>query len=399
MNLSDKILTIVMALSSGSDLSSLTQSRAKASVPFGGNYRIIDFTLSNCVRSDFRRILVLTQYNSHSLHKHLRDGWSIFNSELNEFVTAIPNQLRESNTGYFNAFDAIKQNSYLLERSKDEYVCVVSGEHIYRMDYAAMLEFHTDSGADITVSCIEVDENGKRPAQSILKVDKNGRVVSIGKDKKSALATMEVTIFNRNCLLELLSANKFDQNSALEFSQLALPGKEKQYRIMAYLFGGESGRVSQDRYWRNLSTIDSYYKANMDLLRLDTPLDLYQSAWPIRTYQRQNPPPRTIPGDSCNEGIFINSMVGAGTVISGGGVNHSILFPEIYVGDSATVDSSILLSGVHVEDGAQLLNCIVEKHVTIPKGVIIGHDADHDKARFTISEEGIVIIPSVYQFG
>lgn len=399
MSLSEKTLTIVMALSADTGLDPLTSGRAKAAVPFGGNYRIIDFTLTNCIRSNFRRILVLTQYNAHSLHKHLRDGWSLFNSELSEYVTAITSQMREGKMGCLNAVDAVKQNTYILERSKDDYVCVVSGEHIYRMDYAAMLEYHVTSGADITISSIEIGANGQRPAQSQLEVDPQGRVISIGKATQSGIATMEVTIFNKQCLLDLLAASSSDEPCTLGFSQQALPGTEEKYTIMTYQFGGVAGRVSPDRYWRNLSCVDSYYEANMDLLQHDAPLDLYQSAWPIRTYQRQNPPARTIPGASCNEGVFINSMVGAGTIISGGGVHHSVLFPEVYVGDAATVDRSILLPGVHVGDGAQLANCIVEKHVVIPQGEIIGHDQKQDARRFTVTERGVIIVPSGYQFG
>lgn len=398
MSLSDRTLTIVTALGMDQGLQHLVAGRAKAAVPFGGNYRIIDFTLTNCVRSDFRRILVLTQYNAHSLHKHLLDGWSIFHSELNEYVMPIPPLLRNGKTGYINALDALRENLHTIRRTDDEYVCVISGEHIYRMDYAAMLEAHVESGAEITVSSTEVDHLGLRPAQSLLNIDETGRVVGVGVES-AEIASMEVTIFNKDCLIDLLLSSDNNTESTLEFSQLALPGNEQKYHIQQYQFGGEAGRVSPDRYWRNIVSLDAYYNANMDLLKHDAPLELYQSAWPIRTYQRQNPPARTIPGDSCNEGVCINSMVGAGGIISGGGVHHSILFPEVYVGDAATVDRSILLPGVSVGDGAQLANCIVEKHVQVPPGEVIGHDVNQDRERFDITDNGIVIVPYQYDFG
>ncbi len=398
MTLSDKTLTIVMALGQDQGLAHLVAGRTKAAVPFGGNYRIVDFTLTNCVRSNFRRILVLTQYHSHSLHQHLLDGWSIFHSELNEYVMAIPALMRNGKTGYVNALDALKENLHTIRRTDDEYVCVVSGEHIYRMDYAAMLEAHAASGADITVSSIEIDDAGLRPEQSLLELGIDGRVDRVGLGVQSSLATMEVTIFKKDCLLTLLESSNNETPSDLEFSQLALPGNEHNFVIRDYRFGGDTGRVTPDRYWRNLASLDDYYNVNMDLLKHDAPLELYQSAWPIRTYQRQNPPARTIPGDSCNEGVCINSMVGAGGIISGGGVHHSILFPEVYVGDAATVDRSILLPGVVVGDGAQLANCIVEKHVEIPAGEMIGHNLEFDRQRFDITENGIVIVPYRYNF-
>lgn len=403
----DETLTIILAGGTGTRLHPLTRDRAKPAVPFGGKYRIIDFTLANCLHSGLRRILVLTQYKSLSLQKHLRDGWSIFNPELGEYVTPVPPQMRTGERWYSGTADSVYQNLYLLERSGARWVLVLSGDHIYRMDYAAMLKFHLQQDAGLTVGCMDVPLTQAQEF-GIMTVDVNGRIqkfeekpanpVPIPSEPKQALASMGIYVFSMELLLEVLTADARQENSSHDFGKdiiSRLIGTEKVY---AYHFGGQEGRVSPDRYWRDVGTLDSYYEANMDLLKPVPPIDLYQADWPIRTYQSQNPPARTVPGDEGSEGIFINSIAAGGVVVSGGSVQHSILFPHVFVDDEAVIHDSILFNGVQVGKGAELQNCIVDKDVVIPAGEKIGFEKEKDSKRFTITEKGVVVVPKNYSF-
>ncbi|MFN2310064.1 MAG: glucose-1-phosphate adenylyltransferase [Gammaproteobacteria bacterium] len=403
----DKTLTIILAGGAGSRLAPLTEHRAKPAVPFGGKYRIIDFTLANCLHSDLRRILVLTQYKSHSLQKHLRDGWSIFNPELGEYITPVPPQMRVGESWYTGTADAIYHNLYLLERSGAEQVLVLSGDHIYRMDYAAMLAAHRDTRADVTVGCMHVPL-AEAGAFGIMRTDaalritdfeeKPAQPTSLPDAPGQALASMGIYVFSMALLLETLRADHARGDSGHDFGKDLLPRLIGEQRVFAYPFGGETGRVTPDRYWRDVGTLDAYYQANMDMLKPLPPLNLYQDDWTIRTYQAQSPPARTVPGASGNEGIFINSIVSGGTVIAGGSVQHSILFPNVYIGDEAEVHDAIIFSQVRIGDGARLRRCIIDKHVDVPAGERIGFDVERDRQRFTVSEGGVVVIPRDYRF-
>ena len=403
----DSILTIILAGGVGSRLQPLTTNRAKPAVPFGGKYRIIDFTLTNCLHSGLRRILVLTQYKSHSLQKHLRDGWSIFNPELGEYVTTIPPQMRQGEGWYAGTADAIHQNLYLVERSGAKQVVILSGDHIYRMDYAAMLKTHAENSADVVVGCMEVGLDEARHF-GVMRVDESQRIVAFDEKPENpacipgkagnALVSMGIYVFSTDLLIEVIRADHADANSSHDFGKDLLPKLIRTQRVFAHHFGGAEGRVTPDRYWRDVGTIDAYYAANMDLLKPIPPLNLYQSDWPIRTYARQHPPGRTVPGELGNEGLFINSIIAGGTVIAGGSVQHSILFADVYVGDEALVENSLLFDEVHVGDGAMLRNCIVDKRVAIPAREKIGYDAKKDRQRFTISDAGIVVVPQGYLF-
>lgn len=311
----DQTLTIVLAGGSGARLHPLTRDRTKPAVPFGGKYRIIDFTLANCLHSGLRRILVLTQYMSLSLQKHLRDGWSIFNPELGEYVTPVPPQMRNGERWYSGAADAVYQNLHLLERSGARWVLILSGDHIYRMDYAALLRFHREQGAGATLACMDVPlaEAGRF---GVLSLESGGRVARyenkpespepLPEDPQRALASMGIYVFSIDQLLQLLKEDAGQPESSHDFGADIIPGIIQSEGVYAYRFGGDAGRVTQDRYWRDLSTIDIYYQANMDLLEPLPPVDLYQLDWPIRTYQVQYPPARTVPGIEGSEGIFIN---------------------------------------------------------------------------------------------
>jgi glucose-1-phosphate adenylyltransferase len=402
----ENTICLILAGGIGSRLHPLTAERAKPAVPFGGRYRIIDFTLSNCLHSGLRRILVLTQYKSLSLQQHLRDGWSIYNAELGEYITPVPPQMRTGGSWYRGTADAIYQNLYLLERSGAQDALILSGDHIYRMDYAAMLQHHRDCRAESTVACLTV---GIEQAGSVgvMAVDEGDRIVSfqekpthprsIPGDAEHVLASMGVYVFSMPLLVELLRQDH-EGDSTHDFGTDILPSIVGAHRVIAYRFGGVRGRVTADRYWRDVGTIDAYYEANMDLLRPLPQIDLYQKDWPIRTYEGQHPPARSVPGGSGREAEIVNCMLASGTLVIGGTVRHSILFPNVRVEEGAVVENSLLFHGVTVGDGAQLQRCIVDKHVTIPAGERIGFDRACDATRFTVSDNGIVVVPKEYRF-
>ena len=403
----EQTLTIILAGGQGTRLHPLTLDRAKPAVPFGGKYRIIDFTLANCLHSGLRKILVLTQYKSHSLQKHLRDGWSIFNPELGAYITPVPPQMRTGEAWYEGTANAIYQNLYMLERSHCDHVLVLSGDHIYRMDYAELLKAHNTSNADVTIACMDVATEDAN-AFGILAADLEGRVTGFEEKPDSptplpgnpdlALASMGIYVFSKDLLIEALKKDHDDPASSHDFGHDILPKLLHNHGVFAFRFGGQTGRVSQDKYWRDVGTIDSFYAANMALLEPIPPLDLYQSDWNIRTYEEQNPPARTVPGASGNEGIFVNSILGGGTIIAGGGVHHSILFPGVKIGDDAIIEDSILFNGVEVGEGANLRRCIVDKNVAIPSGEQIGIDPERDAEWFDISPAGVVVVPKHFNF-
>jgi glucose-1-phosphate adenylyltransferase len=402
----ERTISIILAGGAGSRLHPLTADRAKPAVPFGGRYRIIDFTLSNCIHSGLRRILVLTQYKSHSLQKHLRDGWSIYNSELGEYITPVPPQMRTGESWYSGTADAIYQNLYLLERSGADYALILSGDHIYRMDYAAMLQYHHDAGAHLTVACLTVGLE-EANAFGVMTIDGRDRVVCFDEkpanpkplpdDPAHALASMGVYVFSLELLSELLHRDH-SSSSSHDFGKDILPSIVGNHRVVAYRFGGTLGRVTPDRYWRDVGTIDAYYEANMDLLHARPAINLYQGDWPIRTYEGQHPPARTVPGKSGREAEIVNCMLASGTIISGGSVRHSILFPKARVEEGAIIESSVLFQGVTVQEGSQLRRCIIDKNVRVPPGERIGFDKARDAERFTVSDRGITVIPKGYRF-
>jgi glucose-1-phosphate adenylyltransferase len=403
----ENTLTVILAGGHGSRLQPLTLERTKPAVPFGGKYRIIDFTLANCMHSGLRRILVLTQYKSHSLQKHLRDGWSLFNPELGEYITAVPPQMRTGESWYCGTADAVYQNLYMLKRSGADQVLILSGDHIYRMDYAAMLAFHKAHAGGMTLACMEVpmEQAGQF---GVMSVDRGDRIVRFEEKPRNpepvpdlpghSLASMGVYVFSMDLLLAVLEADHQREESSHDFGTDIIPRLIEETEVYAYRFGGEAGRVSPDRYWRDVGTLDSYYEANMDLLNPVPSLDLYQPDWPIRTYTAQYPPARTVPGVSGSEGIFINSMVSGGVVIVGGSVQHSILFPHVTIGEEAVIHDSILFNGVEVGERAELDRCIIDKDVKIPPGERIGFDRAKDAERFAISEKGVVVVPKGYCF-
>ncbi|EOB4258764.1 glucose-1-phosphate adenylyltransferase [Vibrio vulnificus] len=401
------ILTVILAGGMGSRLSPLTDDRAKPAVPFGGKYRIIDFTLTNCLHSGLRKILVLTQYKSHSLQKHLRDGWSIFNPELGEYITSVPPQMRKGGKWYEGTADAIYHNLWLLERSEAKYVMVLSGDHIYRMDYAPMLEEHIANSAALTVACMDVNCKEAK-AFGVMGIDEHHRVHSfvekpqnpphLPNDPERSLVSMGIYIFSMEVLQQALIEDDDNDASSHDFGKDIIPKLIDTGSVFAYKFCGSKGRVDKDCYWRDVGTIDSFYQANMDLLEPIPPMNLYQKDWGIRTYEPQYPPARTVSSGSGNEGIFINSIIANGVINSGGSVQHSIVSCNVRINDSATVVDSIIFDDVEIGEGCQLVNCIIDKHVKVPPYTQIGLNRLEDAQRFKISENGIVVVPESYQF-
>lgn len=400
-------LTIILAGGHGARLQPLTSDRAKPAVLFGGKYRVIDFSLSNCLHSGLRRVLVLTQYKSHSLQKHLRDGWSLFNPELGEYITAVPPQMRTGERWYGGTADAVYQNLYLLKRSGAKRLLILSGDHIYRMDYAAMLSYHEEQNAGLTVCCMPVSLDQAHQF-GVMSVDDENRIVEFEEKPGTpeplpntdhhVLASMGIYVFSIDLLLKALEEDRVQTASSHDFGNDIIPRLIEEARVYAYRFGEEGGRVSPDRYWRDVGTIDSYYEANMDLLNPIPSLNLYQPEWPIRTYTAQYPPARTVPGLKGSEGIFINSIIAGGVLIVGGSVQHSIIFPHVTIDEEAVIHDSILFNNVEVGEGAQLEKCIIDKDVKIPPGESIGFNRELDAARFTVSEKGVVVVPKGYQF-
>ena len=400
-------LTVVLAGGVGSRLSPLTDNRAKPAVPFGGKYRIIDFTLTNCLHSGLRRILVLTQYKSHSLQKHLRDGWSVFNPELGEYVTAVPPQMRKGNKWYSGTADAINQNLWLLSRSEAKYVVVLSGDHIYRMDYAPMLQSHKENGADLTVGCMEVPIK-EASEFGVMAIDETHKIIAFEEKPESppalpdnsekSLASMGIYVFTTDALIEALEKDAENIASSHDFGKDIIPALIKKDKVYSHKFGEQVGRVTKDAYWRDVGTLDAFYQANMNLLEPVPPMDLYQANWSIRTYERQLPPARTTSSATGKQGVFINSLISSGVIISGGSVQNSVLSSNVKINDNALVEGSILFDYVEVGENCQLKNCIIDKHVIIPDGTQIGYNREEDAKLFTISEGGIVVVPESYQF-
>jgi len=402
-----KTLAVVLAGGSGTRLYPLTDHRAKPAVPIGGKYRIIDFTLSNCLHSDIRRILVLTQYRAHSLLKHLRNGWSVLSPEMGEYITAIPAQMKGGEHWYQGTADAVFQNIDLLQWNDAKYVIVLSGDHVYRMDYAAMLHQHIARKAEATIACIPVSLNQGRDF-GVVEINESQSITGFAEKPEHprcmhgkpdhCLASMGIYIFDKETLIRHLIEDQNIPDSCHDFGADILPRWASSGRVYAYLFGSSSGRVSDDNYWHDVGTLDAYYEANMDLLKPLPPLNLYQKDWPIRTYSGQQPPCRTGPSASGRKEELSNVIMGSGSTVIGASVQHSILSHFVHVAPQAVVEDSIIFSDVRVGEGACIKRCIIDKHVEIPAHERIGFDPEVDRQRFTISDSGVTVIPMGYRF-
>lgn len=399
----DRVLAVVLAGGKGERLEPLTRDRAKPAVPFGGVYRIIDFTLSNCLNSGLRTVLILTQYKAMSLDRHISMGWTrYFCRELGEFVDVVPPQQRIDENWYQGTADAVYQNIYAIEKEQPDYVVILAGDHIYKMNYGLMLDFHIQNRADATVGVLRATREEASRRFGVLEVDRDDRIMGFeekpldpkpvpGNDRE-CLASMGIYVFTARFLFETLCRDATRRNSRHDFGGNILPSVLDENRVFAYTFVDENRKGTA--YWRDVGTLDAYFEANMDLVATDPQLNLYDEAWPIRTYQPNAPPPKFVFAGSERRGSSLDSIVCSGSIVSGGQVERSILGPRCRVNSYAHVQDSILFAGVNIGRHARIRRSIVDKGVTIPPGIEVGFDPVHDRARgFTVTESGLTIIP------
>jgi len=393
-----KILTFVLAGGRGERLDPLTRDRTKPAVPFGGIYRIIDFTLSNCINSGLRCIYVLTQYKSFSLQKHLLSGWDVCSNQLGEFIDVIPAQQRLSADWYKGTADAIYQNIYAIQDHNPELILILSGDHIYKMDYREMIRFHKEKKADVTVACVTMPKETSSQF-GVIEVDKNQHVLgfqekpkkprTIPQKPKKIYASMGIYLFNRDVLLKELEIDAKSSASENDFGKNVIPQMlANKKKVYVYNFVDENNRP---KYWRDIGTRDAYYQANMDLLDHNFKFDLYDRAWPVRTYHEQYPPIKMVNTRS-GAGSLVNSMVAGGCVIEDGSVERSILSSNVKIHNKVQIKNSIIMEGVTVGANARIRNAIIDKEVIIPPKSSIGYDLKLDKKRFALTKSGIVIV-------
>ena len=398
----DKVLAILLAGGAGERLYPLTRDRAKPAVPFGGVYRIIDITLSNCVNSGMRKILILTQYKSLSLNRHIRFGWNIFSRELGEFIEILPPMQRVSEHWYLGTADAVYQNIYSILIEAPEHVLVLAADHVYKMNYARMWEHHRRIGADVTVGTI------RQPAEEahrfgVVRVDSGGRITGFVEKPQGDLpdsfqqdgmihASMGIYLFTASQLISVLRQDAQNANSGHDFGRDILPAIVKDCRVYSYDFVDENRKEAL--YWRDVGTLDAYYEANMDLVAVSPIFNLYDRDWPIRTLQEQNPPAKFVFAQQEGRmGVALDSIISHGCIVSGGRVVQSVLSPSVRTNSYSEVDCSILFSEVDVGRYSRLRKCIVDRGVQIPENMYIGYDLEQDRARgFTVTESGIVVI-------
>ena len=401
------VLTVILAGGKGTRLEPLTRDRAKPAVPFGGLYRIIDFTLSNCLNSGLRKILVLTQFKSRSLDRHIRAGWGFLSTELHEGVEVLPPQQRIDETWYKGTADALYQNIYSLEREVADHVLVLAGDHIYKMDYGAMIRAHRERAADVTIGCIpvplsEVRQFGVMQAAADDRVhgflEKPKAADPMPGDPHHALGSMGIYVFNTRLLFELLCEDAAQPGSDHDFGKNILPGMiEAGRRVYAHRFRDENRKAVP--YWRDVGTLDAYYQANMDLIAIDPVLNLYDGDWPIRTFVPQTPPPKFVftgdgPPGHARRGEALDSLVSPGCIVSGGQVRRSILSPRVRVNSYAVVEDAILFDGAEVGRYCRVRRAILDKDVKLPPYTVLGYDSDFDRRRgFTVTEGGVVVVP------
>ncbi len=399
--------TIVMLLAGGQGerLYPLTRDRAKPSVPIGGVYRIIDFALSNCINSGMRRILVLTQYKSFSLQRHIQAAWELFNPVMGEYIDVIPPQQRNVQRWYQGTADAIFQNIYMLEQEKPAHVVILSGDHIYKMDYSKMLDFHVQNQADLTISCTKVPR-AEAFRFGVAGTDATGRInrfvekpkdpPGIPGDEENSYSSMGVYIFSTEMLVRR-TIEDVKTDTEHDFGKNIIPRMVKGGdRVFAYPFVDENrspGRSKDEVYWRDIGTIESYYDANMDLVSVSPQFNLYDEHWPIHRRSQPGPTARTLSHGPGRVPMVVDSLLSTGAIVSGARVERSILGPRSFIHSFASVEDSILFDDVEVGRNCKIKRAIIDKHVKIPANTQIGYDLELDRQRFTVSPEGIVVVP------
>lgn len=392
-------ITVLLAGGQGERLWPLTRDRAKPAVPFGASYRIIDVTLSNCINSGLRRVFVLTQYKALSLNRHVRQGWSSL-AGLGEYVEVLTPQMRVSKEWYQGTADAVYQNIYSIGSERSKFVFILSGDHIYKMNYAKMLRQHLDSAADVTVGTIEIPVTEAAGQFGVIETDREWRIAGF-EEKPDAPkhsphhpgfcnASMGIYIFNTQLLIPVLLADSEDPRSHHDFGRDILPRIISKHRVFAYNFVDENSQ--NNLYWRDVGTIDAYYEANMDLVSVSPIFNLYDSEWPLRTWQHQYPPAKFVFGDPNRTGAAIDSIVAGGSIISGGRVTRSVIGNNVRVNSYCEVSDSIIYNHVNIGRHSRIRRAIIDRHVSLPEHTEIGYDAAADRRRFHMTDSGIVVV-------
>ncbi len=392
-------LALILAGGRGSRLKQLTDWRAKPAVPFGGKFRIIDFPLSNCVNSGIRRVGVLTQYKSHSLIRHIQQGWGFMRGALGEFVELLPASQRNEKGWYEGTADAVYQNIDILRNHSPEYVLILAGDHIYKMDYGDMLAEHVAQNADMTIGCIEVPIDEAK-ALGVMSVDVNRRIVAFDEKPENptpmpgredvALASMGIYVFNAAFLYEQLIKDADTRGSSHDFGHDIIPNLIKNYKVVAFPYKDVQG--NDPGYWRDVGTIDAFWSANLELIGVTPELNLYDDEWPIWTHQAQQPPAKFVFDDDDRRGMAVDSMVSGGCIISGSTVRHSVLFSNVEVHSYSLIEDSVVLPDVTISRHCRLKNVVIDKGCVIPEGTVIGEDPEQDAKRYYVSPKGVVLV-------
>ncbi|HOB62956.1 MAG TPA: glucose-1-phosphate adenylyltransferase [Candidatus Competibacteraceae bacterium] len=398
--LTRETLALILAGGRGSRLKQLTLWRAKPATPFGGKYRIIDFPLSNCINSGIRRVCVLTQYKAHSLIQHIQRGWGFLRGEFGEFVELLPAQQRLDDASWYKGTaDAVYQNLDIIRNHAPEFVLILAGDHIYKMDYGPMLAHHVENKADITIGSVEVPRDRAREF-GVLTVNERNEVVRFvekpqepetlpGQDQV-ALASMGIYVFNTKFLYECLMEDACCQKSNHDFGRDLIPRLIGQSKVIAYPF--RDVQTKTQSYWRDVGTVDAFWEANMELVGIDPELNLYDEFWPIWTYQDQAPPAKFVFDDDGRRGMAVDSMIADGCIISGGYVNHSLLFSHVQVHSFVQLRDAVVLPGVDIGRYCRLRKVIIDRACVIPPGTVIGEDPEEDARRFYRTEQGVVLV-------
>src|SRR5438445_4258773 len=398
-------LGVLLAGGAGERLYPLTRDRATPAVTFGGIYRIIDITLSNCINSDLRRVYILTQYKALSLNRHIREGWgNIVARDLGEFIEILPPMKRVSENWYLGTADAVYQNIYSIGSEQLKRVLVLSGDHIYKMNYELMLSQHLDAGADVTLATILINPDETRRF-GVVDIDREGRIVGfVEKPEQTDIrspynprmvsGSMGVYLFNTDVLLPALLKDAEDPDSSHDFGHDILPKLLHEYKVFSFNFIDENKKEAL--YWRDVGTLEAYYEASMDLVSVSPVFNMYDKAWPIRTYQRQYPPAKFVFGEPGRTGTAIDSIVASGSVISGATLKNSVLSPDVRLNSFSQVEASIIFSHVNVGRHCRIRRAIVDRDVHIPEGTTIGYDAEADRQRYFVTETGITVVTRDY---
>lgn len=397
-HLARNTIALILAGGRGSRLHNMTDWRAKPAVPFGGKFRIIDFPLSNCINSGIRKIGILTQYKADSLIRHIQQGWGFLRGEFGEYVDLMPAQQRTERSWYEGTADAVYQNIDILRTRDPEFVLVLAGDHIYKMDYGQMLVDHVENQADLTIGCLEVSLE-EASAFGVMDVDNDRRVKAFVEKpenppvmpgrKDTALASMGIYIFNAGFLFEQLIKDADTKGSSRDFGHDIIPSVIKNYRVNAYPFLDLQGQQS---YWRDVGTIDAYWKANMELIGVKPDLNIYDNTWPIWTYQDQTPPAKFVFDDEDRRGQAVDSMISGGCIVSGATVRHSLIFSKVRVNSYTVVQHSVILPESNIGRHCKINKAIIEKGCIVPEGTIIGENRADDEERFHVSPGGVVLV-------